>query len=103
MIEIEYHGVDVVERSIEALLSEVVRLTLEGYTISSTNKGDAVGWNSYTVSMYRDKASVQTFKKANDTVEGPPKLSRAEILTKARAAKGTKSVVLDMNNIIESN
>ena len=102
MSEIEYSGVDIVETTIEGLCAELFRLAMDGYKISPTNPGDVIGFfgNNFTVSMYRDKSTVKAFKEANDTVEGPVSLSRAEILAKARQAKSAKAK-LDIDTITD--
>ena len=101
--EVLYH--DVVEHSIESFTAEVVRLTKDGWEVSRSNPGDAVGFGqTYTVSMYRDKDTILAFKQlAGDVVE-KPKLTRSEILANARAAKAGKasgaSAVLDLEKVV---
>ena len=88
---------DVVEHSVEAFVKEVVALTLDGWAVSPTCPGDSVGFgNTYTVSMFRDANTVEAFRQASVGIDEKPKLTRAEILEKARAAKAAK---LDIGNI----
>ena len=86
------HRKDVVEHTIEALVAEVAALTLDGYAISLTNPGDAVGFGqTFTVSMYRDDSTVAAARKTLEGLGDKPKKSRAEILADARAVKAQKA------------
>jgi hypothetical protein len=78
---------DVVEHSVEALIAEVVALTLDGWAVSKTCPGDVVGYQTFTVSMFRDSDTVDNFRQKSLGIAEKPKLTRAEILANARAAK----------------
>lgn len=83
---------DVVEHTIQTFTAEVVARTLDGWAVSQTNPGDAVGFGqTYTVSMYRDESTVEAARKALAGMGEKPKKSRAEILADARAAKSAKA------------
>lgn len=100
MSENNEHKVDVVEHTIEAFVKEVVRLTVDGFAISMTNPGDAVGYgNCYTVSMYRDDFTTQALKDKVAGMQDRPKMSRAESLAKAREARA--AIRLDVDSIVE--
>lgn len=95
-----YH--DIVEHSVETFVAEVVARTKDGWAVSPTCPGDAVGFGStYTVSMFRNEDTVQALKQLGESIEAKPKLTRAEILEKARAAKAANKATLDVNKIIE--
>lgn len=89
---------DIVELSIESFVKEVVSLTKDGWAVCKSNPGDAIGFgNAYTVSMYRNEATIQAFKEVAEAVVLAPKMTRAESLQKARAAKGGKLDVTQIN------
>lgn len=96
---------DVVEHSIEAFTKEVVLLVKDGWAISPTNPGDAVGFgNTYTVSMYRDDTTVQSLKDVVSSMSTEPKMTRAESLQKARdSRKGGKLDVTKITSQEETN
>lgn len=79
---------DVVEYTIEALVAEVAAMTLDGWAVSKTNPGDVIGYGVYTVSMFRDSNTVEMLRQKAIGIAEKPKLTRAEILAKARAARG---------------
>lgn len=82
---------DIVELSMESFCKEIVDMTLDGWAISPTNPGDAMPMcNTFTVSMYRDADTVERFRASSSGVGEKPKLTRAEILEKARQAKKDK-------------
>jgi hypothetical protein len=88
---------DIVEHSISELVKEVAALTLDGWAISPTCPGDVLPWgNSYTVTMMRSQETVEKFRSLSVNVGDKPKLTRAEILQKARDAKKVK---LDISTI----
>jgi hypothetical protein len=96
----EHH--DIVEHSIEAFSAELVKFTLDGWAISPTNPGDSVGFGqTYTVSLYRDEATVEAFRIKADNFEPKVKMTRAESLAKAREAKaaGKSAAKLDVNSV----
>lgn len=88
---------DITSHNMSLFLAELQDAIFEGFTISPTNPGDAMGFYGayYTVTMQRHK-------------DDKPKLSRAEILANAREAKkaktnnaailDTESIVLDMSS-----
>lgn len=79
---------DVVEFSIEAFVKEVIAMTLDGWAVCATNPGDAIGYGRcYTVSMYRDEDTLANLKTVSGNINEQPRLTRAEILQKARAAR----------------
>ena len=84
--------VDVVESVVATFVAEVVRLTQDGYKVCPSNSGDVVGayGNVFTVTMVRNQESVDAFMALSKDVQEKPKLSRAEILEKARAARKPK-------------
>ncbi len=97
MSEIVEQGRDVVELSVEALLTEVVSLTLDGWALSKTSPGDMIGFgNSFYVSMYRNEDTVDALRKAGGACGDKPKMTRAETLQVARAAKAAKLVTEDL-------
>lgn len=88
---------DIVEHSMPEFVKELVSLTLDGWVVSPTCPGDVLSYgNTFTVSMYRDEETVEKFKSLSESVGGRPKLTRAEILQKARDAKKAK---LDVNTV----
>lgn len=99
----EVHRFDVVEHSIESFTKEVVRLTLDGFAISATNPGDSIGFgNCYTVSMFRDESTVARLKQLADGILSRPKMTRSEVLAKAREAKDAKAQArLDVGSVLE--
>lgn len=94
---------DVVEHSVEAFVAEIVALTLDGWAVSSTCPGDAVGYgNTYTVSMYRDEDTVEEFRSKSVNIGEKPRLTRAEITAKAREALAVKRAAakLDLDTVL---
>ncbi len=88
---------DIVEHSVEEFVKEVVAMTLDGWTVSPTCAGDVLQYNNtYTVSMFRSAETVEKFRSLSAGVGEKPKLTRAEILANARAAKRAK---LDVSTV----
>lgn len=88
---------DVVEHSVEAFVAEVVALTLDGWAVSETCPGDAVGFGQcYTVSMFRDVNTVESFRLRAVNIEEKPKRTRAEQLAEARAMRGKGKLALEV-------
>jgi hypothetical protein len=87
---IQYH--DIVEHSIINFVRELELKILDGWQVSKTNPGDIIGmWNgTFTVSLYRNDASIERLKARAEGVQVRPKLDRAATLAKARAAKAEK-------------
>lgn len=82
---------DIVEHSAEAFVAEVVAHTLDGWAVSKTNPGDAVGFGgTLTVSMYRNESSMQLVRSKMANITEKPKLTQAESLAKAREARAAK-------------
>lgn len=94
---------DVVEYSIEAFTEEVVSRVKDGW-VPVKGSGDAIPFtNTFTVSMYRNAATVKALKATVDAMTEAPKPTRAEILQKARDAKAAKTdsgAKLDTTKII---
>lgn len=90
---------DVVEHTVEALVAEVAALTLDGWAVSKTNPGDCIGYRVYTVTMFRDSNTVEALRQKSAGVDEKPKMTRAEILAKARAARGQPK--LDLTTVPE--
>lgn len=92
------HKRDVVASSLDAYTEEVIQLTKDGWIVveGTYDVGHYGGY--YTVSMTRDDVSVRAFKEYAEGVASAPKLTRAEILANARAAKAAK---IDVNKITE--
>ncbi len=91
MSNIAEEGRDVLERTVEAFIAEVVAMTLDGWAVSKTSPGDAIGFgNAYAVSMYRNEDTVAALRKAGLACADKPKMTRAETLAVARAAKAAK-------------
>lgn len=85
---------DIVEHSAEAFVAEVVAKTLDGWAVSATNPGDAVGFGgTLTVSMYRNSETLQTIRAKMANIQEKPKMSPAESLAKAREARNNKTAV----------
>ena len=93
---------DVVHICIEAFVEEIVDLVKDGWAVDSNNRGDVIGYGqSFVLTMYRDNATMQAFKDAAEGVKAAPKLSRAEILVKARAArKINQEATIDVANVV---
>lgn len=89
---------DVVEYSIETFVEEVVALTKDGWTVVEGSANSSPFGNAFTVSMQRNDKSVRALKEYVEGVAAAPKLTRAEILAKAREAKEAKAK-LDVNTI----
>lgn len=88
---------DITETNIVAFVAEVAAMTLDGWAIDRNQPGDCSPFGlHYTVSMYRDADTLEKLRQAAVGIEEKPKLTRAEILEKARAAKASK---LDVNTI----
>lgn len=79
---------DVVERTVEAFVAEVVALTLDGWVVSKASPGEVIGYGTYTVSMFRDDNTVESLRQKAAGITEKPKETRAEILARARAARG---------------
>lgn len=94
---------DVVQHTIEEFTKEVFDLVRDGWVISPTNPGDALlsYGTTYTVSMYRDASTVDAFKKLMGGVSDRPKMTRAETLEVARAARKGKVASLDTSSVQE--
>ena len=80
---------------------------LDGWRIREGSYIDT-GWDStplYSVDMIRDDETVAKFKAAAAKIADKPRLTREEILAKARAAKGNKgadgspAAVLDVDTV----
>lgn len=84
---------DIVETRIEKYTSELRRLLLDGWEIDPACPGEVIGpyGASYTVSMFRDASTVAKFQGKCANVAPKAKLSQAEHLANARAAKAAKA------------
>lgn len=90
---------DVVEHSVEAFVAEVVALTLDGWAVDPSNPGAALGFASaFAVTMYRDEDTVEQLRLKGVNIAEKPKLTRAETLALARAAKKARAT-LDTDTI----
>ncbi len=79
---------DVCSVSIELFIAEVADLVLDGWAIDSNHRGDAMLYGGgYVVGMVRDENTIEAFRQASVGVDAKPKLTRSEILVKARAAR----------------
>jgi hypothetical protein len=86
---------DVVEYSIEVFVEEVVSRVKDGW-VPVAGSGDCIPMlNTYTVTMIRDKDTVAALKALGESITAAPKLTRAEILQKAREAKADKAAKSD--------
>ena len=83
---------DIAENNLQTLLEHQQRLILDGWIISEYNPGDVMGYGLFTVQMKRSEESIAEFKALAGEVEEKPKLTRNEILQKARDARGTKTI-----------
>ena len=83
------HKVDVVAHTIENLVAETVRLTLDGFIVDPAMPGDAIGvyGNVYTVSFVRNPDKIEKVRCAVSNIAEKPKMTRAETLAVAREAK----------------
>jgi hypothetical protein len=83
---------DIVEHTLEAYTRELRSRLLDGWDISPTNRGDVVGLygGTFTVSLYRNVATVETTRKKVAAIADAPKPDRGAILAAARAAKAAK-------------
>lgn len=94
---------DVTSQSLELFLAEVVDLTLDGWKIHPSNKGDVFVGLAFSCTMYRDENTVEAFRQASVGIEAKPKLTRAEILAKARAvANANRIAKLTPEEILEA-
>ena len=88
---------DIVEHSMPEFIKELVNLTLDGWVVSETCPGDVLSYgNTFTVSMYRNDETVEKFRSLSEGVGAKPKLTRAEILQRARDAKKAR---LDVSTV----
>ena len=78
---------DVVSSSIELFIAEVSDLVLDGWLIHPANAGNCHLGMGFSCTMYRDEKTIEAFRQASVGVEAKPKLTRAEILVKARAQR----------------
>lgn len=88
-VEMSEHKVDVVSHTIENLVAETVRLTLDGFVVDPAMPGEAIGVysNVYTVSFVRNQDTIEKVRCAVSNIAEKPKMSRAETLAVAREAK----------------
>lgn len=90
---------DVSETNFVAFLAEIADLTLDGWAIDKSNPGDVSPFGlHYCATMYRDANTLEKLRQAAVGIDEKPKLTRAEILEQARAAKAAKAK-LDVNTI----
>lgn len=89
---------DVTHATVQALLEEVVELTMDGWAISKLNPGEALMFYSgFGVTMERSDATVAAFKEKSEAVQGKAKLTVQDRMAKARANIGKGK--LDVNTI----
>ena len=81
---------DVVASNLNAFVEELVSLTKDGWIVVDDSAEVGFYGSFYTVSLTRDDKSVQEFKDYVSSVASAPKLTRAEILQRAREAKRNK-------------
>ncbi len=92
-------SLDIAESSLEIFLSKFQEAVLDGYVVGTVNPGDVIGYGlGFTVSMIRNENTVEDLRKIGMSIEEKPKLTRAEILEKARAVRKAN---LDTNKIVE--
>lgn len=84
---------DVVEYSLETFVAEVVALTKDGWVAVEGSANSNPFGNGFTVSMTRNDKTVRDFKEYVEAVASVPKLTREEILVKARAAKAANAKI----------
>lgn len=83
---------DIVEQSLETFSKELAARIKDGWAISKTNPGDVVGLygGTFTISLYRNAVTVEELRDKVNNVADAPRLTRAEILERARKAKAAK-------------
>lgn len=85
--------------TLEALLREVVDMTLDGWAISADEPGEANPFGSFTVSMVRSDASVNAFKERAEAVKARPKMTPQERMAHARSQRGKGRV--DLTEVVK--
>lgn len=77
------------------VLNEVIALSNDGWVLSQEVPPEETFFNAgYVVTMERTEASVAALKARADGIQAAPKLTRAEILAKAREARGKGKIVM---------
>lgn len=98
--------IDIVESSLSAFAKELSSRLLDGWAISSANPGTTVGLygSNYTITVYRNTASVEALRNKVGAVQDAPKADRGAILAAARAAKAAKktNVTLDVTKTVKT-
>ena len=89
---------DIVQHNIGAFVQELVTLTLDGWVVVK-GSADMLGHSGFTVSMRRDVDTVEALRVKALAIEEKPKLTRAEIMSNARAAQ-KRNQKLDVTTII---
>lgn len=70
-------------------------MVLDGWEIDEKNPPSVFGWH-YEFQMIKNRRSTDRCKqRLQDLIDSKPKLSRAEIMEKARAARGKKEAEAD--------
>lgn len=82
-VDVQY----IAKTNVQEFLDEVIRLTLDGY-VRDSNFGSGGVMQPLTCIMRRDAESVEKFRNRAKTTGDVPKMTQAEALAKARAAKG---------------
>lgn len=93
---------DVVASNMVAFVEELESLISDGWEVveGTADAGHMGGF--FTVSLYRDDKTVRNFKERVADIASAPKLSRAEILQKAREARAANQAAkLEVNNIVQ--
>lgn len=97
---------DIVETNLSAFAKELAARLLDGWAISSANPGTVVGMfgNSFTITLQRNTASVESMRNKVSAVQDAPKADRGAILAAARAAKAAKktTVTLDVTKTVKA-
>lgn len=93
----------VVSGNLEVVLAEVQELLLDGWQISDDERGElSVFGNSCQVTMVRNDETVQHFKERAEAILSRPKLTPAERMAKARAArKSEQGATLDVGTVLQ--
>ena len=87
---------DVCNHSIELFLEEVITLSKDGWEIDLNARGEHLIFGGYVCSMYRNDVTVEAMRQRCGDIQEAPKMTRAEILEKARAARGKPKLDLEI-------
>lgn len=86
---------DIIDTNLASFAKELDNRLLDGWAISKTNPGEVVGvyGGTFTISLFRNETTLERLRNKVGSMEEKPKLSRGEILAKAREAKANKGKI----------